>query len=137
MQNSAIDAVNSVNTAPVATEHQEQKCVIEWWALASSSFKVWEKLLFAIPNAGERHPAVGAKMKAEGLRVGCPDLCLAVARGGFHGLYCEMKRRGEKPRPSQVEFIEHLREQGYKAIACQGADDAMGAITAYLKLGMN
>jgi hypothetical protein len=49
------------------------------------------RLLYAVPSGGDRHPIVAAKMRAEGVRAGVPDYCLPVARGGYHGLYIELK----------------------------------------------
>lgn len=120
--------------APIATEHQEQCAVIEWWALACATFKIPERLLFAIANAGAgAQRGQAGKMKGEGVRPGAPDLCLAVARGGAHGLYVEMKRRGERPRLVQTEFLNLLNEQGYRAVVCQGADEAIKTIGDYLR----
>lgn len=31
------------------------------------------RLLYAVPNGGDRHPIVAAKMRAEGVRAGVPD----------------------------------------------------------------
>lgn len=62
------------------------------------------RLLFAIPNGGERAAPVAARMKAEGAKAGVSDLMLPVARvvrsgtignwpyGLHHGLFLEMKR---------------------------------------------
>jgi len=55
----------------------------------------------------------GAQLRSMGLIKGYPDMCLNVAKNGFHGLYLELKRPGEKPRPEQLEIMELLRVQGY------------------------
>lgn len=92
-------------------------------------------LLFAIPNGGDRHPAVAAKLRAEGVLPGVPDLFLAVARGGAHGLFVEMKRRhGGRLSPEQAQIHTWLREQGYRVEVCAGADAAWAVLCAYLGL---
>ena len=73
------------------TEHQEQVALIHWAKMRSATLPELG-LLFAIPNGGERHLFVAKKLKAEGVKPGTPDLCLPVARGGYHGLFIEMKR---------------------------------------------
>ena len=84
-----------------------------------------------------------ARLKREGLRPGCPDLFLAVPKsegsigGGlrylFTGLFIEMKRKGGKPSVEQVGFAYMLKQQGYNALICEGADEAIRAINGYLE----
>ena len=68
------------------SEAEEQTYLFEWARLASCK---WPELsfLYHIPNEGKRPPATGARLKSMGLKSGVPDVCLPVARGGFHGLY--------------------------------------------------
>lgn len=54
---------------------------------------------FAIPNGGKRNVIVAQKMKAEGVRAGIPDLCLPVMRGGYGGMYIELKA-GKRHNPA-------------------------------------
>ena len=72
-------------------------------------------------------------MKAEGLKAGVPDLCLPVARQGYHGLYIEMKYGRNKPTAKQKWWLEKLAEQGYKTIVCWGADEAIAVLEDYLE----
>lgn len=93
-------------------------------------------LIYHVPNGGHRHKAVAAKLKAQGLRAGVPDLVLPMARGGYFGLYLEFKATVD-PAPvsaSQHAYIGLLNGQGYLAIVCRGHFDAMEAIRAYLRL---
>lgn len=91
-------------------------------------------MLYAIPNGGHRHPATAAKLKAEGVKRGVPDLCLPVPRGGFNGLYLEMKADGGRPTVEQRAWIDALRELGYRAEVCVGWDAARETIKAYLEI---
>lgn len=91
-------------------------------------------LLFAIPNGARVRPSVALKLKAEGLKRGVPDMLLPVARGGYHGLFIELKD-DEKPSrvsPEQREWLRQLAAQGYAAYVCKGADEAWGALMGYL-----
>lgn len=53
-------------------------------------------------------------MRSEGLKSGVPDLCLPVARSGYHGLYIELKAGKNKPTDNQLAWLEVLEAQGYK-----------------------
>lgn len=81
----------------------------------------------------EKSRAAGGRMKAEGLKPGVPDLCLPVARGGFHGLYIELKAQGGRPTANQEQWIEKLTAQGYLAKVCVGFESAQHLIESYLK----
>ena len=112
-------------------EHAEQVAVINWAALGRSQYPDLE-LLYAIPNGGHRHPRVAGRLRAEGVRAGIPDLCLPVARGGAHGLYIEMKAVGGRESPAQCWWRERLVAQGYRAVVCVCAADAIETLEAYL-----
>jgi len=115
----------------VPTEHEEQKAVIKWFDLQHAEHR---GRLLAIPNGGERNAIVAAKLKAEGVRKGVPDLLLPVARQGFHGLWIELKRtKGSKLSPEQDDWLGYLAKQGYMAVICKGADSAREAIGIYLR----
>lgn len=92
------------------------------------------RLLFAIPNGGSRHPAEAAHLQQQGVKAGIPDMCLPVARGGYHGLYIELKRvKGGKVSEKQMQWINDLNAQGYLAKVCYGADDALETLKKYLR----
>ena len=114
------------------SEEEEQAAVMEWAVLMRNQYPELD-LLYHCPNGAERHPAVAAKLKKIGVKAGVPDLFLPVARGGWHGLFIEMKKRnGGRVRPEQREWIEALTAQMYRAIVCHGCDEACDAIFKYL-----
>lgn len=115
------------------TESEEQQLLFEWAWIQKCKYRLL-KLLFHIPNEGKRSAATGARMKAEGMRSGVPDLFLPVARKGYHGMFIELKRRrGGVVSKDQQQWIDDLREQGYHAIVCRGFDEAKEQLTEYLK----
>ena len=71
--------------------------------------------------------------KAVGLKSGVSDLCLPVARCGYHGLYIEMKAMDGKTTEKQQDFLTAVREQGYFSCACWGADAAIEVIEKYMR----
>lgn len=115
------------------SESVEQQTIMQWADFSSGRYPELE-LLYHIPNEGKRSKATAGRLKAEGLKKGVPDLCLPVARGGYHGLYIELKAIGGRPTHEQVGWIGNLRQQGYHAEICAGADRAIRVIEEYLKL---
>jgi hypothetical protein len=120
------------------TEHIEQVNLIKWWALACHKYGLDERLLFAIPNGGERNVIVASKLKAEGVRAGVPDLFLACGHSIYNGLFIEMKKtKGGRVSDNQKSFINLLTDRGYKAIVCHGWNEARQAIEEYLAEKLN
>ena len=90
-------------------------------------------LLVAVPNGGLRNKPEAMRFKAEGVRRGFPDMFLPAARGGYHALAIELKRKfGGKVSPEQREWIDNLKAQGWYAIVSYGAGPAIEIIEAYL-----
>ena len=118
---------------PVPTEYDEQAALIEWADLAS---KKWPELkwLHSINNGAYVSIGVAVKLKKAGTRRGVPDLSLPVARGGYHGLYVEMKHvKGGRVDPDQVACHAFLRDAGYHVVVCKGWEAAKAEILEYLK----
>ena len=114
------------------TEEQEQAAIFEWVTLMQPQIPELADL-FHIPNGGWRAPATAAKLKAQGVKPGVSDLMLPVARGGYHGLWIELKRRkGGKVSPHQSDWITEMRFQGYRAEVCHGSEEACDLIYRYL-----
>lgn len=117
------------------TEDQEQIALFRWAELSKGKYPELE-LLFHVANGGYRTPVEAAKFKAMGVKPGVPDLFLPVARGGYHGLFIELKReKGGRVSDAQKGWIEALRRCGYQARVCHGWDAAHEEILAYLRGG--
>ena len=122
----------TVNTAGSGSESAEQKALVQWWGMMRQHLAP-NVLLYAIPNGGARSLATGARLKAEGAVAGIPDLFLACARSGRHGLYLELKRaRGGRVSESQRNLFPLLEAQGYGVAVCRGWKEAASCIEAYL-----
>ncbi len=107
-------------------EEVEQRNVIIYCAYAGIP-------VFAIPNGGSRNKREAARLTAQGVKKGVPDLFIPRAAGKFHGLFIEMKReKGGRLSPDQAEWIALLRREGYAAYACPGFDNARAVIDRYL-----
>lgn len=114
------------------SEHREQTCLMQWAELQSGSMPEL-RCLFAIPNGGWRHPATAARLKAEGVKPGVPDLFLAYPSNGMPGMFIEMKRRtGGRLSPEQQAWRERLSMHGYRVRVCKGWEEAKTEIIDYL-----
>jgi hypothetical protein len=89
-------------------------------------------MLYAVPNGGKRDKATAAKLKAEGVKAGVPDVFLPVARGGYHGFYIEMKVGKNKTSPEQNAWLEALKAEGYLVDVSYGWEEAAHKIARYL-----
>ena len=117
----------------VPLEDAEQRIIFQWAAMETAA-RPELGLLYAIPNGGKRAIKTAIALKAQGVKAGVPDMCLPVARSGYHGLYIELKRqKGGTVSDEQREWIAALNTQGYKAVVCRGADEAIGTIKEYLQ----
>lgn len=102
------------------------------WAFYEAAAHPELKNLFAVPNGGLRSKTEAARLKAAGVKAGVPDIMLAVARSGFHGLFIELKVGKNKTSPLQDEWIERLMLAGYKCAVCYGFETAKYEIEKYL-----
>ncbi len=112
-------------------EDAEQKAVFDWAKHVKEL-----RWLHAVPNGGRRDPREAARLKSQGVKPGVSDLCLPLARNGYHGLYIEMKRSrkqgASRVTPDQQEFLDHVRGEGYLAQVCYGAESAIAVLKAYI-----
>lgn len=113
------------------SEATEQETLIVWCGWHEAKHPEL-KLLYHIPNGGSRNQLEAANLKRQGVKAGVPDLCLPVARNGFHGLYIEMKYGRNKTTEKQEEWLDALKQQGYFTAVCYGAEEAEKVIAEYL-----
>lgn len=113
-----------------ASEHEIQVALFRWWNYwAPPSLR---PLMFAIPNGGARNAVTGARLKAEGVKSGVPDILLARPVYPFSGLWLELKREGGRVFQAQEEMIAALNMAGYLAVIVYGIDQARRTIESYL-----
>lgn len=129
-----------------ARETDIQAAVVAWAELMTPR---WPDLasLHAVQNwAGVKSPREGAQRKREGVKAGVPDLHLPVARGGYFGLYIEMKRetvrvgkRGlstSRTKTTEEQDIWHVRLRllGHRVVVCWTAAEAQAVLERYLSM---
>ncbi|CEP50287.1 VRR-NUC domain-containing protein [[Clostridium] sordellii] len=114
-------------------EETEQMTLIDWCNINICKYPEL-KLIYHIPNGGKRNKLEAARLKRGGVKKGVPDLCLPVSKGAYHGLYIEMKFGNGRTSKEQKEWINDLTEQGYKAIVCNGFEEAKDTIIKYMSI---
>lgn len=94
-------------------------------------------LYYAIPNENSRvdsNSATGAIRRSMGVLAGCADTMLAMARGGFFGLYIEFKSDIGRQRDEQRAFQLRVEEQGYKYVICRSVEEWRSEWESYLAM---
>lgn len=120
-------------------EEDLQIACVGWFRI---QFPHYGRLMYANLNAlafvsGQNKGAFINKLKrlkAMGLEKGVPDLMLAVRRGSYCGLYCELKVPGKPTKPEQDEMIELLKSQGYFCFVSKQVDHFANVIKNYMAL---
>jgi hypothetical protein len=113
-------------------EHDMQCAIFDWARLYENQYPAlhW---IYAIPNAGRRSKAEGARMRREGLRAGVVDICLPVPRGGFHGLYVECKIKPNQLTADQAAFLKAMEILGHYTSVWWTFDQAIAELGAYIR----
>lgn len=112
-------------------EAADQAALFAWAEYSKGKYPELESM-YAIPNGGKRDKIEAAHLKKQGVKSGVPDICLPVARGGYHALYIEMKHGQNKPTQNQKRWISALRKLGNAAEVCYGVSEAKRLIVNYL-----
>lgn len=81
-----------------------------------------------VANQRSTSPQHGALLKRLGVRPGVSDLFLPRRHGNYSGTWIELKTLKGKPTQLQLDFISDMREEGYYADVCYGAEAAINLI---------
>ena len=105
-----------------------QITLVEWYRMAYPG-----KLISSSSHAGIKLDSrSGALAKKMGYWRGWPDLTIPYARGGFFGMYIELKIIEGVVSDHQRETLRSLRAEGYYAIVARGFDEAVREIKQYM-----
>lgn len=113
--------------------HEESNIQIHCVKLFRTIYPHLSKVLFAVPNGGQRNRVTGAILKAEGVLAGVSDLLLLHPSGKYHGLCIEMKTPKGKQQDTQVEWQQEVESQGYKYVLCHSVDEFMNEVQIYIE----
>lgn len=103
-------------------ERQTQRAIVTTLQLAGC-------IVFHVPNGGSRHRVEAARLKADGVVAGTPDLHV-VTRAGIAG-WLEVKRPGHRPSDTSDEqraIHAALRERGQRVAIVSSVTEALDAI---------
>lgn len=127
--------------AASGTEHGHQAAIFNWSQQNLDKYPVL-KYLFAVPNGFYGSAAQKGKMKAEGLKLGVPDIWLPVKSkpyiigietDQYSGLVIELKVKKNVPTQDQLDWLAFLKQQGYQCWVCYGWEEARDKIVEYLE----
>jgi len=114
-------------------ERSEQQALVQWFRLQYPN-----ELLVHTPNELIRGCVEARGAWLSGVVPGIPDLTIYAARGIWHGLLIEMKRKTVKGQSKghtslrQKEIIKRLNALGYLATIAYGWDEGREIIIEYL-----
>lgn len=101
------------------SEHMEQREFVSWFRQRYKGVRI-----FAIPNGGARGIAAAARLKAEGVSAGVPDLYIPA-----WNVWIEMKRaKGGVLSAKQKDWRDYLISCGHTVIVANGQNEAKDKI---------
>jgi hypothetical protein len=106
-------------------EHKLQVALMDYLAIAALP----DIHYFAIPNQSNRHIANAAKMKAEGVRAGSPDICVMLPGGKVAWL--EMKAPNGQLSAAQKWFRDLAARLGHHWGMAKSVDEALVLLTKW------
>ena len=111
-----------------ASEHAIQAAYFQWVRLTYPGCK----LIYAVPNAAKRGPALASWMIAEGLTSGIPDINIDIPREAWAGMRIETKSAKGNPTDEQLDAHYQLRRHGYRVEVLRDPADMIAATKDYL-----
>lgn len=115
-----------LSDAPARTEHVEQREFVSWFRKTYPSVRI-----LAIPNGSQRSRTTGARLKAEGVVAGVPDLLVPA-----WNLWIEMKRAdGGSVSTQQKDWHRYLESIDHTVIVCAGFLQAKEKVEELVKRG--
>ena len=95
------------------------------------------ELMHSIPNGDWRGFKTAKKLKAEGLKPGIPDISLPIPRGGYHGMYLELKNARGSVKADQWRIMIELHKHGYFVALTNSLTKAQCLVLQYLEGEIN
>lgn len=92
------------------------------------------RFIYHCPNGGSRNKTEANNLKRQGVKAGVPDLFLPVGRGGYFGLYIEMKWGKNQPTKNQIKWLDFLRQHNYACWVVHSAKVAIDCIEQYINM---
>lgn len=122
--------------SPVPLEHQEQAALFSWARVAERTHPELKFLHSSQNGMAATSIQEALRAKKAGMKPGVPDIFLPVPRGGYHGLFIELKRKTGTTSDlssEQKRWLDAMNGHGYRAVMCAGWEAARAVIEEYLK----
>lgn len=121
-----VGGADAVLTPRVRTEHEEQREFVSWFRKTFPAIRI-----LAIPNGSQRSRTTGARLKAEGVVAGVPDLLIPA-----WNLWIEMKRAdGGSVSTQQKDWHLYLESIDHTVLVCAGFLQAKEKVEELVKRG--
>lgn len=106
-------------------EAKLQAALVQHLKLRAPANVIW----YHCPNGGLRSKRGAAKLKAQGVRAGVPDLCFVLADG--HAAYMELKAPTGRLSPEQKAFREQCAAMEVEYAVSADLDQCLSILTAW------
>lgn len=119
--------MTTIRSKPRHRESEIQRACVTWFRLQHRT-----KLLFAIPNGGNRDAREAAIMQGEGVVAGVADLQLLWGNGTYYSLFIEMKAGKNTQSDKQKEFEAYCLKNKFKYVVCRSVDEFIIEVNSYI-----
>lgn len=106
-------------------EGQLQAAIVQHLRLLASP----DCIYYAIPNGEHRSKRTGARLKAQGVLKGAPDLAFVLPNG--QPAYIELKRPGGRLSPEQKAFMEKCQRLRINHAVIADIDSALAILRGW------
>lgn len=115
------------------SEHDEQSAFFDILRLNESKIPCLQ-WIYAVPNGGQRHPAVAGKLRREGVKPGIFDVHIPIPQYPAAGGWIEFKFGKNKLTPTQEKFLAHLISNNYQYAVVRTCDEGLEFVEKYLNI---
>jgi hypothetical protein len=115
---------------PAKNEHCLQRSLVNWCHGQGNG--IVQRRFFAVPNGGARNIIQAARLKAEGVRPGAPDLVFYGPAGSV--LWLELKNgTAGKLSEAQATMHEDLYHCGHRVVVARTLANAIEAVVSFYR----
>jgi hypothetical protein len=114
-------------------KHVESKIQIACVQWFNYNYPQYGKLLFHVPNGGQRSKITAAILKREGVVAGVADLILLVPNDTHHGLCIEMKTAKGRQTDNQKYWEQLVIGQGYQYSIVRDLESFIKLVNEYIR----
>ena len=87
---------------------------------------------FHIGNQRKCTPQQGRILKRMGVKSGASDIFVGIPKGGWNGMFLELKSGSGKPTNNQERFMIDMTSMGYYCVWASGYEQARKVIEKYI-----